>query len=297
MRKTVLFVAALLLITGLFAFRGIKIVEKTAKKHAAFLIVSDVHVDTREKSSKYSGDTGMDLWHAFLQKMDEILSGPDAPSFIVYTGDLPAHYKCNGPCYLAPADRTEHNADIYAALTGLDSIANKHHKPLFYAPGNNDALAGNYYSFADEARQTPLSLIHASPYFYPKKDIDGAVPGMIANPEPTMGYYAACPEKNLRLIVLNTVIFNKAFTAADHTDPKTDGEKEMKWLAQQLEEAAAGHQQVYLAMHIPPGMDIVHSRPMWTAGAKDGSDNWQNEPREPLQIKHSSHTIWAHPYG
>ena len=277
MRKAALFVAALLFITGLFAFRAVKTTQKTERKHASFLMVSDVHVDTRAKKSNYGGDTGMDLWHAFLQKMDEILSGPDAPAFIVYTGDLPAHYKCNGTCYLTPAERAEHNADIDTALAGLDRLASKHHKPLFYAPGNNDALVGDYYSFADEKQQTSLSLLHASPYFFPNKENaqNQAGPRMIVNPEPGMGYYAAYPEKNLRLIVLNTVIFHQAFTTVDHTDPQADGEKEIKWLAQQLAEAAAAHEQVYLAMHIPPGIEIVHNSPMWAHSSKDGKDNWQ----------------------
>lgn len=279
MKKAAFLVAAVLLITGLFGFHGIKTAPNAEKKHAAFLMISDVHVDTRSKSSKYGGDTGMDLWHAFLQKIDEILSGPDAPAFIVCAGDLPAHYKCNGTCYLAPADREEHNADIDTVLSALDRMASKHHKPLFYVPGNNDALAGDYYSFADEAQQTPLSLLHTSPYFFPNKDHaqNETAPRMIANPAPTMGYYAAYPEKNLRLIVLNTVIFNQAFTAADHTDAQADGEKEMKWLAQQLAEAASNHEQVYMAMHIPPGIEIVHNRPMWAHGSKDAKDNWQDD--------------------
>src|SRR5580704_13447103 len=93
MRKAALFVAALLVTTSIVAFHGARTAPETAKKHPAFLMISDIHVDTKSKSTKYGGDTGMDLWHAFLRKMDDILGGPDTPGFIVYTGDLPAHYK------------------------------------------------------------------------------------------------------------------------------------------------------------------------------------------------------------
>jgi sphingomyelin phosphodiesterase acid-like 3 len=279
MRKASLFLMVLLGCISLAAFRKGNGTLKTAKKHPTFLMVSDAHVDTKSKSSEYGGDTGMDLWHAFLRKMDEILSGPHAPEFIVYTGDLPAHYKCGGTCHLAPADRAQHNADIDTALTDLDRLAKKHHKPLFYVPGNNDALAGDYYSFADEAKQTPLSLVHTSGYFFPQEGEikTGAAPQMASDPEPGMGYYAAYPVKNLRLIVLNTVIFHQAFTPVDHTSQQADGDKEIKWLAEQLADAAAKNEQVYLAMHIPPGMDPLHNRPMWAHLPKGRKDDWQDE--------------------
>jgi len=100
---------------------------------------------------------------------------------------------------------------------------------------------------------------------------------MVSDPNPTMGYYSARPVKNLRLIVLNTVIFHRAFTPVDHTDQQSDGDREIMWLAAQLADAAADNEQVYIAMHIPPGMDAYRDKPMWAHNTKAGEKDWQDE--------------------
>ncbi|MFN0189722.1 MAG: metallophosphoesterase [Bacteroidia bacterium] len=224
----------------------------------SFLFLSDVHLDTTTSITVSGGDTGMNLWSNCCHKIDSILSGPNPPGFIVYTGDLPKHYHCDTSCYLAPNQRASHNGNLYRILTDMRTLSSKHQTPLFYLPGNNDGLAGDYYSFADENQQTPFSLVPDSKNPYPALNIlpgSTKAPCMVSNPNPTMGYYAARPVDGLRLISMNTVIFTENFTAVDGTQQQADGDTQMAWLAKQLAEAKAQNEQVYIAMHVPPGLD------------------------------------------
>ena len=249
-------------------------VSKPVRQEHTFLFLSDIHYDAQAKTTNYNGgDTGEDLWAMFLKKVDQLLSAPDAPSFIVYTGDLPGHYSCTGTCYLAPNSplRANHDTDLIKVIGALNQIANKHHKPLFYLPGNNDALSGDYYSFADSAHQTPLDFVFAhqpvSQYFYPSgKTIGSAIPGLLSNPAPKMGYYSACPEKGLRLIAMNTVMNVPNYVAVDGTKAIPDALKQIAWLGQQLAEARQKHEKVYIAMHVPPGNNAWGGTPMWAFG-------------------------------
>jgi len=243
------------------------------KENSSFLFLSDVHLNTQSDTTVYGDDTGLELWAAFLGKVDRILSGPHAPGFIVYTGDLPAHYHCSESCYLPPSARGTHASNLTAILSGLNRLAAKHHKPIFYLPGNNDALAGDYYSFADEQQHTPLSLVKTSSYFFPNSSM-GTIPGMVSDPHAALGFYAARPEHGLRLIALNTVIYNSYFEAVDGTTQKSDGNVQMSWLGAQLADAESKNEKVYIAMHVPPGTDAYSNKTMWTELSKN--QDWLN---------------------
>lgn len=236
----------------------------------SFLFLSDIHLDTFDSTTAYGEDTGLELWKNFLAKTDSLLAAPNAPDFIVYTGDLPAHYPWSGSAFIPPADRGTHNANLKAILDGLRGLSDRYHKPLFYLPGNNDGLAGDYYSFADAQQLTPFSLSPDPSNPFPALNINSgnAAPCMVSNPHPTMGYYSACPVKGLRLIALNTVMYNHHFATDDGTSADTDRVEQMKWLANELADARDKGEKVYLAMHVPPGTDAYSDSPMWIT---DGS--------------------------
>jgi UDP-2,3-diacylglucosamine pyrophosphatase LpxH len=240
--------------------------KKATKDNPCFLFLSDIHLNTTTDTTVYGGDTGMELWANFLHKADSILGGAHAPKFVVYTGDLPAHYHCGPSCYLPPDERSIHSQNLTVILTGLRNLTNKYHTPLFYIPGNNDGMAGDYYSFADSQQQTPFSLVPDSANPYPALNIlpgTSHAPCMLSNPHPAMGYYSALPVKRLRLISLNTVIFSSNFIPDDGTDQLTDGDTQMAWLAAQLADAKSKKEKVYIAMHIPPGLDAYSDKSMW----------------------------------
>lgn len=242
-----------------------------------FLFLSDIHLDDTAHSTHYGGDTGKDLWETFKDKLNEVLSGTNSPDFIIYTGDLSAHYRCNGTCYLEPEQRGAHNRDLTAILSEFQAIAEKYQKPFFYLPGNNDAVAGNYYSFADKQQHSALDLIPVKDLFFPAPGgLAGKTPAhMISFPEPFMGFYSAQIMKGLRLLAMNTVIYTPKYTAVDGGTQLSEGNKQLQWLSDQLAEAAANNEKVYIAMHVPPGTDAYSGSNMWKAQAT-GSANWQN---------------------
>jgi sphingomyelin phosphodiesterase acid-like 3 len=240
--------------------------QRMTKQNPCFLFLSDIHLNTTSDSTVYGDDTGMDLWANFLGKADSVLGGDNAPKFVVYTGDLPAHYPCDPSCYLPPDERATHNQNLTIILTGLRNLTSKYKVPFFYVPGNNDGLAGDYYSFADSLQQTCFSLVPDSTNPYPALNINqGAIqaPCMISNPHPNMGYYSARPVKGLRLISLNTVMFVSNFQTADGTNQLADGNAQMAWLAAQLAEAKAKNEKIYIAMHVPPGTNAYSGNSMW----------------------------------
>ena len=270
--RSFIFVFILFIATGFIFPNNIaaqgppKKAQSITKKNPSFLFLSDIHLNTTTDTTAYGSDTGMELWANFLHKADSILGSDNAPRFVVYTGDLPAHYHCTPSCYLAPDERAIHNQNLTIILIGLRNLAVKHHTPFFYLPGNNDGLAGDYYSFADSLQQTPFSLVPDNTNPYPALNIlpgSSNAPCMLSNPHPTMGYYAARPVKGLRLICLNTVIYDSYFQAVDGTNQLTDGNTQMAWLAAQLADAGAKKEKVYIAMHIPPGMNAYSSKSMW----------------------------------
>ena len=256
--------------------------SKTGK--AEFLFLSDIHLNTDSVGTSYGNDTGTELWRSFLAKVDSLLSSSRPPGFAIYTGDLPSHYPCSGNCYLPPNARQKHNRDLSTILTDLRDLFTKHHTPFFYIPGNNDALAGDYYSFADEQGNTPLSLVTEIVNPYPALNIHPAgnkAPCMVSNAHPSMGYYSARPIEGLRMIGLNTVIYAKHFLTVDGTHPIDDGNDQMNWLAAELKDSKAKGDKVYIAMHIPPGNDAYKfgktpdNASMWV---RPGGQNytWEN---------------------
>jgi sphingomyelin phosphodiesterase acid-like 3 len=248
----------------------------------SFLFISDIHLGVKQKltkvGSRNNGDTYPVLWKNYLLKLDAILGSAAAPDYIVYTGDLPAHYRPNQP-YL--------DTNISTVLNGLRNLATKYGKPLFYVPGNNDGLAADYASFANSRGETPLSLVTQKSNNYPALNIrnDGTAPCMVSNPHPTMGYYSARPIPGLRLICLNTVMYTDNYYVADSTSGTAaynEREDQMEWLCAQLADAENRKEKVYLAMHVPPGIDaygISHGSAgnMWAVPVSTGQPYWLNQ--------------------
>lgn len=238
---------------------------------SSFLFVSDVHLDPRLRVTELGDDAGRDVWYAFVGKANQVMSSPNAPKFILYTGDLPVH-ATNSKCTILTESAEEtHDTAIAAVLRRLRWMSEKYKTPVFYLPGNNDALAGDYMPFANKQGQTPASLVPPSPMFFnpiaePGKKKDKRA--KLLNSNPQKGYYTAQVMPGLRLIAMNTVMFN---TECGYTGQAADEAAQMLWLRAQLQDAKASKNKVYIAMHIPPG-NQYNGKPMWN---KKGG-NWQD---------------------
>lgn len=239
-----------------------------------FLFISDVHLNSFEQDTPKGGDTGMILWNAFLAKADSVVTEND-PDFIVYAGDLPTHVNYNTP--IPDTARHTHNKNIATILTDLRDLATRHKKSLMYLPGNNDGIAGDYASFADENGETPLDLIPENNNPYPMVNMNksGNTPPYIAsNPEPKIGYFSAVPVEGIRVIAMNTVLHSKKYYAADSTNQMTDAADQMSWVSRQLDSAKKHQEKALIALHIPPGIDAYNYQ---TAG--NLATNWKVYPK------------------
>jgi sphingomyelin phosphodiesterase acid-like 3 len=292
MKKTTLYTTALLVVgaiaIGLFYFRGNKDADTpkpqepvlgqalpAAGPAPTFLFISDVHLNASLPQSQANVDTGMDLWQAFLKQTELILTGPNAPSFVVYTGDLPAHGSAGN-----------HAINIDSVLTGFRRLAENTHKPFFYLPGNNDALAGDYMPFAGKGIASPFSVLPFSNDSFPALNTSGKglspLPCYISTPNSSMDYYSVQVEKGLRLIALNTVMYSPAtqkYAAGSWPNQAAQCAAQLTWLAAELANAQKAGDKVMLAMHVPPGIDdykLTHggnvgNSQMWISPASDTS--------------------------
>lgn len=245
-----------------------------------YLHLSDVHLDT----SGASDDTDLALWKITREALKAILAGPDPPRFVLYTGDLPGHYgeapdsRDGG---LVPSQVPGHDENVREVLADLHDLVAGTGIPLLYAPGNNDPLAGDYFSFADATGRTPFSLVPDDGY--PAVNASrpcGEAPCMVSDPRPELGFYSALPVPGLRVVTLNSIILGRKYFPVDGLTQKAAGDAELDWLEDQLGDAARAGEKVLLAMHIPPGVDSFavakhkSETSMWTrhpAGEAPGS--------------------------
>jgi sphingomyelin phosphodiesterase acid-like 3 len=248
-----------------------------------FLFLSDVHLAANRPYTDSTGeDTGTDLWDTVRRRIHSILNGPNPPAFILYTGDMPEHGGNDNP--------SQRDINIDTVLVNLHQMSALKNIPLFYSPGNNDALGGNYCLFSDSANKEPFSLVKGySPYPYQAFNVSktpvssGAY--MISDTNMPSGYYSARISKGLRIISLNTVMWSSSLSSRCPQDAAfqlKEGNKQMIWLEQQLAGAAMEGDKVYLAMHVPPGADAFSSQknpalPVMMWGTPGDASTWQND--------------------
>jgi 3',5'-cyclic AMP phosphodiesterase CpdA len=263
--------------------------ETKVKSNPTFIHLSDVHLNAFAESCTYGGDTGTDLWSITKIKLSSILNSDPAPEFVVYTGDLPAHYSCqHNSCYLAPntPERATHEENLKTILDDMRSLVDDNKIPFFYMPGNNDAIGGDYYSFTDGKGNTPLSLVDTTGVIvtFPALNTNahcGNPPCIQSSPHPSMGYYSVKAIDGLRIIAMNSIILGKEYHALDGVDQTEAGNTQMKWIGDELKAAKAAGDKVYIAMHIPPGEDaygVTHegSTNMWAHLPAAGKE-WQDQ--------------------
>lgn len=253
-----------------------------------FVHLSDVHLDASTASCTYGGDTGTDLWGITQKKLTSILNTDPAPLFVVYTGDLPAHYSCHSTCFLAPGtpERADHEKNLKTILDDMRALVEDNNIPFFYMPGNNDAIGGDYYSFADAKGNTPLSLVDTTGVtdIYPALNTAancGNPPCILSSPHLSMGYYSVKAIDGLRVLALNSIILGRKYHALDGVDQVSAGNEQMKWIGTELAAAQSAGDKVFIAMHIPPGEDaygVTHDghTNMWAHLPSKG-DEWQDQ--------------------
>lgn len=209
-----------------------------------FLTLSDIHYGATN-TSKDGQDTGPDFLKIMLSKFQELSSKAD---FILFLGDIPTHSLFN-------VAKKEHDEtlifhDLYQN--------NRQSKPMFYIPGNNDSLGGNYQPFESNG----ISPLHFA------KDWTGACVHckklIIDNSHMYHdGYYSSYvmpKNKEVMLIVLNATQWTVTPFFSQYPHQQKDAIAQLNWLENQLKQHQA--KQLLIAMHEAPGNNYLN-QPIW----------------------------------
>ncbi len=254
----------------------------TAASNPYFIHLSDIHLDSYSNDTDYSEDTGTDLWKITYEKLDSILGSPKPPQFVLYTGDLSAHNTTQGQTRSHCTDKKEgtqtsaHLVNVKTLVNSLYDLFKKYkHIPFFYLPGNNDGLCCDYCSFNDNRQGTFLAQLPQDSLPAIHADAACGNPPCLLDQHLSTGYYAARVMPGLRLISLNSIIFGSTYIERDGVCQEVAGNKQMTWLREQLSSASKNSEKVYIAMHIPPGVDAYSGRQMWAS--LPAQNPWTNQ--------------------
>ncbi|WP_165482777.1 metallophosphoesterase [Legionella gresilensis] len=210
-----------------------------------FLALSDIHYGANNITGN-GHDTGDILWSSALEKFKTLQQDVD---FILLLGDLPTHHFP----FFSKVDKAQYEAKIFHDLFITDNT----HKPIYYVPGNNDSLAGNYQPFAKQGK-SPLS------YAYDWQGACAYCDGLMIDKTAmeSGGYYATYvlpKNKDIILIVLNATQFAKLpLWIPSYLNQDDDAEQQLEWLATQLKNHQA--KQLLIAMHEEPGIDYRNKK-------------------------------------
>lgn len=195
----------------------------------------------------YGDETNYPL---LISLLDDMAGHADEVGFVFMGGDILTH------------KFQERYADATgdAALAGLEDFTNKTMEyvametarrfpgdSIYFTPGNNDSLAGDYKIQPGGAFLRDSSAILAE--YWIKDEANAA---SFLSTYPAAGYYSVFPEgtEGLRLIVLDSVIWHK-----NYVDATGAGAFELAWFSFQLADAAQNNEKVWILTHMPEGID------------------------------------------
>jgi len=222
-----------------------------------FLHVSDIHLDpftpfAGDKLAHYGEDTNYALLATSLAAIAKAGASAD---FVIVTGDLLAH-DFEKKLATARSDPPSQPAIVEAAVstTGLvaDSIAMAvPGKPVILALGNNDSDCGDY------------QIDPGGPYLAGTSELVKRLAGVdrVASDFDTTyragGYYAmrhpTAPDTDI--IVLNDVLWSAEYRDVCGSNGMAAAEAMLNWFKARLDAARAADRKVWMAHHIPAGVD------------------------------------------
>lgn len=230
---------------------------------ARFIMINDLHIDPfyvddsdhsvakmcrksagsgaiKRPFGQYKCDTPMRTFHSmcdFLPKAER------NPAFILFGGD------CLGHKLKPTKDDVAGNMSIV-----INSIAkNFNNVPVLFTIGNND-LHPDYGTF-DNDKKDLKSLAKIFGKYMTEEQLTTFKKGGY--------YYQDIPSQNLRLLLLNTVIYNEDHGDYDPKNP--DPYDQFAWIKTVSQDAVDKKMKVAISMHIPP----VAGRDKFTEGFRE----------------------------
>ncbi|MGA3009869.1 MAG: metallophosphoesterase [Terracidiphilus sp.] len=212
-------------------------------------------------------DTSFALFHSSLTAMR---SHAASVSFAAMSGDLISHaFQCKYNALVPNSTPEAYRAFVEKTLDYVIEELDKSVPgvPVYVAMGNNDSDCGDYRLDANSEflRVTGKEISRD----FPASERTAAEESFAAG-----GYYSVtlpAPIENTRLLVLNDIFMSSNYaTCGGRPDPKSS-DAQLAWLNQQLAEARAKKQKIWVMGHIPPGVDLYStaSRMIDVCGGKN----------------------------
>lgn len=203
------------------------------------------------KMSRYGEDTNYSLLASAAAAIARTAADAD---FAVVTGDFLVHNFQNLAARSLGAASTPRTVDELAVKTTLFVAEEMRRafpgKPVFLTLGNNDSSCGDYKldpggAYLRETRDTVRALAGD----FVEADFDETY---LAG-----GYYAARHPTvpNTLILVVNDVLWSAEYQNACGTTGLAPGEAELAWLGERLKRQQEAGGKVWLAHHIPIGID------------------------------------------
>jgi sphingomyelin phosphodiesterase acid-like 3 len=224
-----------------------KLVQSGYKQWPAIFASSAV-----KQPNTYNSDSNFPLFKSALAAMKQQNA---SPTFMVITGDFLCHsfqqnFSTNAPSYPDSLKSFTSKTIQFMAM-----MFNQYFPQTIVLPvlGNNDSYCGDYQVEADGAflnmfakAWAPLQRNHSATL--DKAFITNFFKG---------GYYtyALRDGSGGKMVMLNTVFFSAKYTSCGVQTGNPAG-TELQWLTGVLKQSQQQKSKLWLAMHIPPGIDV-----------------------------------------
>ncbi len=197
-------------------------------------------------------DTPFALYDSSLKAMRSHAAGV---KFVTVSGDLLSHaLQCKYNMLFPRSTPEDYRTFVEKTL---DYVIDELYQsfpgvPVYVALGNNDSDCGDYQLDANSEflRVSGREVTRNFPAFERQSAQDSFAAG---------GYYSvslSAPLENARLLVLNDIFMSKNYANCAGKAAPAAAEAQITWLRQQLAEARASKQKIWVMGHIPPGVDL-----------------------------------------
>jgi sphingomyelin phosphodiesterase acid-like 3 len=197
-------------------------------------------------------DTSFDLFDSTLKAMRSHAAGA---KFVTISGDLISHgFDCKFKSLFPKAAPDDYRKfvektldyvidELYSTFPGV---------PVYAALGNNDSDCGDYRLDArsEFLRATGDEVTKGFPSAERRTAEDSFFAG---------GYYSVAlpaPIENARLLVLDDLFMSKSYSTCAGKADSSAADEQIAWLQQQLTQARAKREKIWVMGHIPPGVDL-----------------------------------------
>ena len=175
--------------------------------------------------------------------------------FVTVSGDLLAHaFQCKYKTLFPQSTPAGYRAFVEKTLDFvMDEIDGAiPNAPVYVALGNNDSDCGDYQI---DAHSEFLAVTGKEV----TKNFSASERQSAQESFAAGGYYSVslpAPIENARLLVLDDLFMATNYATCAGKADQTEADAQLAWLRQQLTEARANNQKVWVMGHIPPGVDL-----------------------------------------